>query len=105
MPPIHRLRTLAFPAGLLLLLLLASSGLTAQVDTTRIDTAAIDTVATDPVDPVTTHPRTPYSPLESSFPYGLYEHRISFDTATGNVILYEEVLGEPYGQPRTLTME
>ena len=105
MPPIHRLRTLAFPAGLLLLLLLASSGLTAQVDTTRIDTAAIDTVATDPVDPVTTHPRAPYSPLESSFPYGLYEHRISFDTATGNVILYEEVLGEPYGQPRTLSLE
>src|SRR5687768_15033738 len=34
-PPIHRLRALAFPAGLLLLLLLASNGLTAQVDTTR----------------------------------------------------------------------
>ena len=55
--------------------------------------------------PVTTTPRVPLSPLSDPFPYELYNHSIGFDSVTGNVQLYEELLGMPFGQPRTLTLE
>ena len=71
-----------------------------QTDTTRTDTNRAE-----PVVPVTTHPRLPLSPLTDPFPYGAYEHLIEFDSTTGNVELYEELLGVPLGQPRTLSLE
>lgn len=67
--------------------------------------AQSDTGRTDPTVPVTTHPRIPLSPLESPFPYGSYEHTIRFDTVSGQVLLQEELLGTPFGQPRTLSLE
>lgn len=78
-----------------LLLPLALLSVRAQTDTTR----------TEPTVPVTTHPRTSLSPLEEPFPYDLYRHSIEFDTTTGDVRLREELLGTPFGQPRTLTLE
>ena len=80
-------------AALLLPIVLTS--LHAQSDTGRVN----------PTVPVTTHPRVPLSPLEDPFPYGLYEHSIRFDTVTGKVLLQEELLGEPFGQPRSLSLE
>ncbi len=64
-----------------------------------------DTTRVDPSTPVTTHPRLPLSPLADPFPYSLYGHSIEFDSTTGKVRLHEELLGEPFGQPRTLTLE
>ena len=64
-----------------------------------------DTAKQEPVVPVTTHPRVPLSPLTDPFPYGAYRHLIEFDSNTGNVELYEELLGVPFGQPRTLSLE
>ena len=96
-PPLSlRLRGLAV---LLLLILGGSLPASAQVDTARSDSLVT------PETPVTTHPRVPLSPLTDPFPYTLYNHMVEFDSATGNVRLYEELLGTPYGQPRTLTLE
>lgn len=81
-------------AGLLLLPLVLLTA-RAQTDTTR----------SEPTVPVTTHPRTSLSPLEDPFPYDVYRHSIEFDSLTGNVRLREELLGTPFGQPRTLTLE
>ena len=64
-----------------------------------------DTTWQEPVVPVMTHPRIPLSPLTDPFPYGAYQHRIEFDSSSGNIELYEELLGIPYGQSRTLTLE
>lgn len=76
------------------LLLAETIDLRSQVDTTG-----------DPTNPVTTQPRRPLSPLSDPFPYGLYEHSIFFDSVGGDVRLQEELLGLPFGQPRTLTLE
>lgn len=88
--------TLIFRALLAAILLpMALLSLHAQSDSGRVS----------PSGPVTTHPRIPLSPLEDPFPYGLYEHTIRFDTVTGKVLLQEMLLGEPFGQPRSLTLE
>ena len=64
-----------------------------------------DTAKQEPVVPVTTHPRIPLSPLSDPFPYNAYQHLIRFDSTTGKVELYEELLGVPFGQPRMLSLE
>lgn len=67
--------------------------------------AQTDTGRTNPTVPITTHPRIPLSPLTDPFPYNSYQHSIEFDTVTGRVLLREELLGTPYGQSRSLSLE
>lgn len=49
--------------------------------------------------------RLPLSPFGEPFPFTGYRHQVEFDTASGNVRLYESVFGVPYGQPQTMSLE
>ncbi len=79
---------------LVTLLLATPPGASAQIDTSEIGRI-----------PTGTTPRTPFSPLSDPFPFDTYRHIVEFDSVTNQVHVYERILGQPIGQPQTLTLE